>query len=227
MPRLLLVEDDVELADAVEIWLKREDYCVDMVSNGADGLGRLLSSSYDLAVLDVNLPGMNGLDILHQFRKQGGTIPVLILTARTAVEEKEAGLDTGADDYLTKPFNLKELSARLRSLMRRGQGQLHSNIMRNADIELDLITHRVTRNGRELDLRPRELALLEFLMRYPGEIFSVDVILDRVWPTESEATIDSVRSAFYRIRQEIDGDDAKSLIETIPKVGYRLRLKRE
>lgn len=224
MSKILLVEDDPEISYTMSVWLKRENYSLEVAGTGPDGLERLLVCSYDIVILDLSLPGMGGLEVLKQYRNSGGVTPVLILTGKSQIADKAIGLDTGADDYLTKPFDFRELSARLRALLRRAPVERVSNIITIRNLELDLASREVRKNGVCLDIAPREFGLLEFLMQHPDQIFSVEALIERVWEADAEASTESVRSAFKRLRQKIDDDD-DSIIETLPKIGYRLRSK--
>jgi DNA-binding response OmpR family regulator len=220
--KLLLVEDDREIAGMVNAWLASQRYDVDTAYDGDTGLEYLLINEYDVVILDWELPGKTGVEIIKAFRDKKGLTPIIMLTAKGAVAEKEIGLDAGADDYLAKPFSLAELSARIRALLRRAP-VLQTNILTVADLTLDPKKYRVTKNGNELRLNPRDFALLEFFMRHPDEIFSTDSILQRVWQSESDVSNDTLRTSIKRLRQQIDGDREDSMIENIPKIGYRLK----
>jgi two-component system OmpR family response regulator len=222
MAKILLVEDDVDLTVMVETWLSSESHTVEVVHNGQEGLERLRVSDYDVVVLDWELPGMAGVDVLKHFRNEQGRTPVLMLTGKRSVDDKEIGLDLGADDYLTKPFHVKELSARIRALLRR-TGPSKSNILKVGDLVLDPSRHKLTKGGVEVQLLPREFALLEFLMRHPEDVFSGEALLQRVWHSESDATIEAIRTCIKRLRQKLDQDDDSSIIETIARIGYRLK----
>lgn len=200
--------------------LKAQNYLVDHVANGSEALERLKFFDYDLIVLDWQLPGMAGVDVCSNFRSRGGTTPVLMLTGKRSVDDKEQGLDAGADDYLTKPFQPRELTARLRALLRRPQGSV-SKTLKARDLELDPSTHKVTRAGNDINLLPKEFALLEFLMRHPNQVFSGEALIDRVWSTDSEATSTAVRINVNRLRGKIDSKDEPSFISTVHGVGYR------
>jgi len=225
MAKILFVEDDPNLAEMVLEWLKFEHHTVEWVNEGSAGMERLKFGSYDAVILDWNLPGISGLDICKQYRDKGGTSPIIMLTAMGTVTNKELGLDSGADDYLTKPFSVKELAARLRALLRR-RVSAPSSVLTAKNLTLDPGKHKVTRNGAELHLLPKEFALLEFFMRHPEEVFSSDALLQRVWNYDSEATSEAVRTCLKRLRRKIDDtdDEDSSIIQTVPRVGYKLRL---
>jgi len=220
--KILIVEDDVQLSKLVRDWLKMERHEPEVVNDGQEGLNRLKVYDYDLVVLDLELPLIGGMEILREFRATGKKTPVLILTGRTNIDDKELGLDSGADDYLTKPFHAKELTARIRALMRRVGGQL-GNVLKSGDIELDKSSFTVKRCGVEIRLVPKEFALLEFLMRNPGTVFAPEALLNRVWSNESEATIDALTTCIKRLRKKLDTEDKESIIRNVHGVGYGLR----
>lgn len=224
MAKVLLVEDDTELLDAISDYLTNEGYTVERVENGEEAHFRLSTFAYDVVVLDWTIPKITGIEVLKQYRNMGGKTPILMLTGRGNVEDKEAGLDSGSDDYLTKPFSMRELSARLRSLLRRPVETLKSNTLIFHGLALETATRKLTIDNVEIHLLPRDFTLLEFLMRNPDQIFSNDALLDRVWHSESNATEDSLRSSFKRIRKKI-GDTECNLIENVPKIGYRFNSK--
>ena len=220
MAKILLIEDDPELSATVAKWLTLERHTVDVANDGNDGLDRVLGASYDIIVSDVTLPGVDGFEICRQFRSQGGHTPVIMLTGKNHIQDKETGFDAGADDYLTKPFSVRELGARIRALLRRPE--VFRSDIAVGPLALDLASHQILKNGVPLDLLPVDYALLEFLMRHPGETFSTDTLITRVWSTDKFPTVEAVRSAVKRIRKLIDTDGEESLIETVNKVGYRL-----
>lgn len=224
MAKILVVDDDEELLAMVNEWLVFEHHTVEAVTSGNDALSRLLCNFYDLVVLDITLPDINGIDILQQYRDSGGTAPVLFLTGRDKVSDKEQGLDGGADDYVCKPFNVRELSARVRALLRRSRA-LAPSVLVVGTLELDPIKYKVTKDGVALSVTPRDFALLEFFMRNPDQVFSAESLLARVWLSESDATNEAIRASIKRLRKVIDtqDDESKSLIENVPRVGYRLR----
>jgi DNA-binding response OmpR family regulator len=220
--KILVVEDDLGLARMVSDWLKFEHHMVETAANGRDGLDKLKSFEYDAIVLDVDLPELSGIEVCKEFRSTGGTTPVLLLTGKSSLTDKESGFGAGADDYLTKPFHMKELSMRLRSLLRRADSGFAGDLLKYRDIDLDVKTHRVTRGGKELQLLPKEFALLEFLMRHQGQVFNADALLSRVWASETETSIDAVSTCIKRLRKKIDLEGENSLIRTVHGVGYKL-----
>jgi DNA-binding response OmpR family regulator len=222
MAKILLVEDDKELAATVAKYLTLERHIVEVANDGQDGLDRVLAGFYDVIILDVNLPNVNGVEICRQFRDQRGKTPVIMLTGQIAVADKELALDSGADDYITKPFSTRELSARVRAVLRR-PGDIRDNRLDIGNLSLDVAVHSITKDGTPLRLNPIDFALLEFLIRHHGEFFSAEALISQVWHTDASSGPDAVRSAIRRIRQQIDNDGEESLIETVNKVGYRIR----
>lgn len=221
MTKILLVEDEKELAMPVENWLIEQGHVVEMVHDGLEALERLKLYSYDVIILDLMLPGMNGLDICRHYRDRGGKGRILMLTARKTVDEKARGLDAGADDYLEKPFHLKELAARIRALLRR-PGAISSEIFEVGELRLDSAKHKVWRTTQEIMLSPKEFALLEFFMRHPQTYFSADAIIDRVWRSDTEITPDTIRMHVKSLRRKIDVPGRGSLIHTLHGVGYKI-----
>lgn len=226
MAKILIVDDDQDMIEMVSHWLTAEHYTVESCFDGEDGLHRLKLLSYDAIILDITMPGLDGLEVCRRFRQSGGDTPILMLTGRSRITEKEVGLDSGADDYLVKPFDMRELLARLRALLRRPRA-LQSDLLRVGDIELDTRSFEVTRGGKKIRLLPIDMALLELLMRHPEEVFSSEALLDRVWHCDKDATNNALRCSIKRLRDVLDDGDktGNSHIETIPKVGYRLRSK--
>ncbi len=224
MAKILLIEDDVDLATMIAARLEAESHVVECAHDGKVGLDYMLLTKYDAIILDWNLPGMEGVDVLREFRKNGGKTPVIFLTGRDEISEKEIGLDSGADDYLTKPFNTKELSARIRALLRRPEA-ISAEVFTSGDLELDSCNHRLTKGGKDARLQPKDFSLLEFFMRNPDRPFSPEALLQRVWHADSEASIDGLRAAIKRVRKVIDAssNEDDSYIETIPRVGYRFK----
>jgi len=222
MSKVLVVEDNPETASYIEEVLKLDAHMVDLVSNGSEAAFRLKGCDYDLIILDWNLPGQSGPEICKAYRNASGSAPVLMLTANTTDDDKEFGLDSGADDYLTKPFSLKEFKARVRALLRRSSKQPPLGILKYRDIELDPGAFRVTKAGIEIKLLPKEFALLEFFIRNPNRAFSSEQILQRVWHTDSDAGTNALRSTLRRLRQKLGDDGDNSMIVTIAGVGFRL-----
>lgn len=219
--KILLVEDDSEVSDVVKDWLTDEHHVVDVVGLGKEAIERLRFDKYDVLVLDWNLPDLDGVQVCKSFRASGGSTPVLMLTGKTEISEKEEGLDAGADDYLTKPFHPKELSARIRALLRRPT-DLKGNVLKVGDVTLNPQSFKVMKGITEVYLLPKEFALLEFLMRHPSQVFSPEAILERVWSAESEASPDTVRVHITKLRSKLDSEGKPSLIRTLHRQGYML-----
>jgi DNA-binding response OmpR family regulator len=222
MAKLLLVEDDRPLAEMIAVWLRREHYAIEVTHDGADGLERLLCSEYDLAIVDWNLPGMEGPEICQKYRRNKGSAPIIMLTGRDGIDEKVTGFDAGADDYLTKPFNMQELGARVKALLRRGR-HVDEDVLQAHGIVMDPSKFSASKNGVALSLVPKEFALLEFFMRNPQTIFTSEALFRHVWKSDSDASDTAIRTCIKRLRQKSDDSESDSIIETIPRVGYRLR----
>lgn len=219
-----MVEDDEDLAVTISDMLQDERHTVDIIHDGLDAMEALKTRTYEVIVLDWDLPSKSGISILREFRATGGGTPVIMLTGKSEIEQKEQGLDSGADDYLTKPFHLKELAARVRSMLRRPT-LTNTGALTWGKLVLEPTKFEVSRDGQQLRLLPRDFALLEFLMRHPTQIFSTQALLDNVWNYDSDATPEGLRVAVRRIRKVIDETDdlEQSLIENIARVGYRMR----
>lgn len=221
MPKILVVEDEADLSSALKSWLQTEHHIVETVDDGRLALKRMQTGNFDLVILDLLLPGLTGMEVCRQFRAAGGQLPILMLTAKTSIQSKEAGLDIGADDYMTKPFQLRELSARVRALLRRQCLPLVS-VYRAGDVCLERRSCRVTKAGEVVHLLPREFILLEFLMRSAGQVFSVETLIDKVWGMESNVTSDTVRSYIKVLRRKLDTAGKPSIIGTVHGVGYKI-----
>jgi DNA-binding response OmpR family regulator len=221
MAKILVVEDDQFFTELIRQVVASMRHTSDMVPNGHEALTQLRFNEYDLIILDWGLPGLPGVDVLKQYRASGGKTAILMLTAMSQLEHKEAGLDAGADDYLTKPFESRELAARIRALLRR-QPELTESRLKIRDIELDPKMFKVTVAGKHVQLQPAEFTLLEFFMRHPDQVFSTEALTARVWPSESMIVPDSVRTFVKRIRQKTDRPGQPSLISTVSRLGYML-----
>jgi two-component system, OmpR family, copper resistance phosphate regulon response regulator CusR len=222
--RILIIEDDLKVAGAVKAGLAAEGYDVAHSRSGEDGYFRATTEPFDAILLDLGLPGRNGLEILAGLRGRGLSLPVLVLTARDTVEDRVLGLDSGADDYLVKPFAFAELVARLRALLRRGRPEEALRV-RLSDLELDPINRSVRRGDRPVELTAREFELLEFLLRHQGQIVSRDMLARDVWKEPSRGTpIDNVIDVHIaRLRKKVDQGVARRLIHTIRGVGFMAR----
>jgi two-component system, OmpR family, response regulator len=220
--RLLVVEDDPKMAGLLHRGLAEEGYAVDVVESGADAVWAGTENPYDAIVLDVMLPDVEGFEVCRRLRANDCWAPIVMLTARDAIADRVTGLDTGADDYLVKPFSFSELLARLRALIRRGPGERPA-VVRVGTLELDTALHRVTRETAPIDLTAKEFALLEYLMRHPGELLSRTRILEHVWDFGFESDSNVVDVYIRSLRQKIDRPFGLDSIETIRGAGYRLR----
>ncbi|MCC6978805.1 MAG: response regulator transcription factor [Candidatus Melainabacteria bacterium] len=221
MSKILLVEDDELVLEAVADTLETNNYLVEKVRDGQEAADRLKLYSYDLAILDIGLPKMSGFDVCRNYRSAGGITPILMLTGKGEIEDRVTGLDMGADDYLPKPFHMRELLARVKSLLRRPR-ELTGDVLSVRDVTLNPATGKATRDGVEIDLLAKELALLEFLMRHKDQIFSVDDLLDKVWHSESDSSEDAVRQCVTRVRRKMDVDGKPSIITTVKGMGYKV-----
>ncbi|MGH9548082.1 MAG: response regulator transcription factor [Terriglobales bacterium] len=219
MTKVLIIEDDQPLCSTVENWLTFNNYTVEVAYDGSNGQALLDEYQYDLVVLDWKLPDIQGIDILKRFRARGGRTPVLMLTGKVEIIDRETGLDLGADDYLTKPFDVKELGARIRALLRRPQTYV-TNILQVAHLTLDSTTRQVTVCGEAVKLAPREFSLLQFLMRHPETMFPGEALLERVWESETSASLETLRTSLRRLRKRIDIEGQPSIIENVFGVGY-------
>ena len=222
--RVLVVEDDESIASFISRGLSEAGFAVDVASTGNEGLVKAQSAEYDAAVVDLMLPGRDGLSIVTELRRTGVRTPVLILTARRSVEDRVRGLETGADDYLTKPFAFPELLARVHALIRRAQGTPDVVELTVGDLHLHRLTRRVERAGREIELPPREFALLELLMRNAGRVVSKTMILSHVWGYDFDPGSNVVDVLVFRLRDKIDRGFSPSLLHTVRGVGYVLKV---
>lgn len=223
MAKVLLIEDEPDLAKLIRDWLVKDKHEVDVVSHGDEAMGtlRMNRNRYEVIILDLMLPGRNGLDICKAYRSNAGNSPVLVLTAKDSIEDKEAGFAAGADDYMTKPFHLKELTVRIGALLRRGI-LLPSKVLTVRDIELDPLERTVKKAGEEVHLSPKEFHLLHFFMKHPNQIFSSNEIIDSVWEPDTEAMNDTIRGHINRLRRKLDSDGQASIISNIYGFGYKL-----
>ncbi|HEY9785898.1 MAG TPA: response regulator transcription factor [Candidatus Obscuribacterales bacterium] len=224
MPKILLVEDDPDMATTIVDVLVQERHVVETAGDGTTADYMLKTDDFDVIILDWQLPGKSGLDVLKDYRATGKTTPVIMLTGKGGIDAKESGLDCGADDYITKPFEARELLARIRAVLRRA-AHVSSNTLSCRDLVLDPVNYKLTKAGKDVHLTPKDFALLEFFMRNPDHVFSVETILARVWSYDSDASPDGLRAAIRRIRKAVDSSDdpTQSIIENVARVGYRLR----
>jgi DNA-binding response OmpR family regulator len=220
--RALIVEDDRAIAEFVGRGLREAGFAVDQTSDGETGLELALSEPYDVAIVDLMLPRRDGLSLIDELRRRGRTIPVLILSARRSVDDRVRGLQSGGDDYLTKPFAFAELLARVQALVRRATRSPEPTTLTIGDLTLDLLSRRVTRGSTPIELRPREFALLEYLMRNPGKVVSKTMILSHVWDYSFDPQTNIVDVLVSRLREKIDRPFDRKLVRTVRGVGYVL-----
>ena len=220
--KLLIVEDELKMGDYLRHGLTEAGFVVDLARDGTDGLHLALTQPYDLAILDVMLPRMNGWQIIHGIRQAGKEMPVLFLTAKDDVEDRVKGLELGADDYLVKPFAFSELLARVRTLLRRGAKGKEAEALRAADLELDLLRRRATRAGQKIDLTSKEFSLLELLLRRQGEVLPRSLIASQVWDMNFDSDTNVIEVAIRRLRAKVDDGFELKLIRTVRGMGYVL-----
>jgi two-component system OmpR family response regulator len=220
--RVLVAEDDVKMAGLLKRGLEEEGYAVDVARTGTEALWAGTENPYDAILLDVMLPDLDGLEVCRQLRTANRWAPVIMLTARDAVPDRVAGLDVGADDYVTKPFSFSELLARLRALMRRGPRERPAGLTAG-DLSLDPATKRVARGKHQVELTPKEFALLEYFMRHPGEVLSRTCLIEHVWDFAYEGDSNVVDVYVRYLREKVDRPFARRSIETVRGAGYRLR----
>jgi two-component system, OmpR family, response regulator len=221
--RVLLVEDDPTIAEFVENGLREAGFAVERAADGRTGLQKASAVPYDAAIVDVMLPQMDGLALIDALRARGVRTPVLILSAKRAVDDRVRGLQAGGDDYLTKPFDFAELLARVQALIRRATGASEPTRLSAGDLTLDLLTRRVHRGAKAIELRPREFALLEYLMRNAGRVVSKTSILSHVWGYNFDPNTNVVDVLVSRLRDRIDKPFAEKMLHTVRGVGYVLR----
>ena len=222
--RLLVVEDDPRISDFVAGGLRQAGFAVDAVGDGETALLQALAVDYDAAVVDVMLPHRDGLSLIAALRQRGSDLPVLVLSAKRSVADRVRGLETGGDDYLTKPFAFAELLARVQALVRRGSATPEPTRLAAGPLALDLLTREVTRAGQPLELQPREFRLLEYLMRHAGRVVSKTLVIEHVWDYDFDPQTNVVDVLVHRLRKKVDEPFEARLIETVRGVGYVLRV---
>jgi DNA-binding response OmpR family regulator len=220
--RILLIEDEERVAKFVERGLRAELYLVDAAPDAETAFHFLKQGTYDLVILDLNLPDLSGTEVLRRIRKSDHALPVLILTARDSIADKVENFEQGADDYLTKPFSFTELSLRIRALLRRGNSTNNSEALRVADLELDRSAHTVKRNGHLIELTSKEFALLEYFMVNAGRVLSRTMIVENVWDQSFEGLTNIVDVYVAQLRKKIDENSEKKLLRTVRGVGYSI-----
>lgn len=222
---ILMIEDDAATATFVSDAFRQVGYAVTCVGDGEDGLAAALHGPYDAAVVDIMLPRLDGLEVIRRVRAAGRKLPIIVLSARGSVDAKVRGLEVGGDDYLAKPFSMAELVARVQALLRRSSAMPEETVIRVADLSLDVVTHRVMRGNRRIDLQPLEFQLLEYLMRNKGRIVSKATIMDRVWDYHFDPHTNVVEVRVSRLRSKISLPGEQELIHTKRKFGYVLEAR--
>ena len=223
--RILLVEDDVKIASFIVKGLKAAGYAVDHARDGEEGLHMALTEPYDTAIIDIMLPKRDGLSLIEKIRREKIRTPVIILSAKSSIDDRVKGLQTGGDDYLTKPFAFSELLARVQALIRRAGGLAEPTRLMVGDLSINLLTREVTRGGRKIELKPIDFSLLEYLMRSAERVVSKTMIMEHVWNYDFDPQTNVVEARICRLRDKIDRDFDKKLIHTIRGVGYVLKEK--
>ena len=221
--RVLLVEDDKKIASFIMKGCKQGGLAVDHVTNGEDGLHFALHEPYDVAIIDIMLPKLDGLSLIEEVRRRKVNTPLLILSAKRSVDDRVKGLQAGGDDYLIKPFAISELLARIQALVRRATGTTEPTRLRVGDLSMDLLSREVTRSGKLIELQPREFSLLEYLMHNTGRVVSKTMIMEHVWDYNFDPETNVVEARICRLREKIEGGFDKKLIHTVRGVGYVLR----
>jgi len=222
--RLLLVEDDLKIASFITKGLKQAGFAVDHATDGNEGLHLALTEAYDATIIDIMLPKLDGLTLIEELRRKKINTPVLILSAKRSVDDRVKGLQTGGDDYLTKPFSFSELLARVQALIRRSSGISEPSTLTFADLSMNLITREVSRGGTNIEMQPREFALLEYLMRNAGRIVSRTMIMEHIWDYYFDPQTDVVNVLVCRLRNKLDREFPEKIIHTIRGVGYVLKV---
>ena len=220
--RILLIEDDLKLASFIMKGLKEAGFAVDHCADGEDGLHMALSEPYDAAIVDIMLPKLDGFALIDELRKRKITTPVIILSAKRSVEDRIKGLQTGSDDYLVKPFSFAELLARVQALIRRASGTAEPSTLVVGDLSMDLLTRKVMRGSKKIDLPPLEFSLLEYLMRNAGNVVSKTMIMEHVWDYNFDPQTNVVEVRICKLRDKIDSDFEKKMIHTVYGAGYVL-----
>jgi DNA-binding response OmpR family regulator len=221
--RILVIEDDAKIASFIVNGLEQAGFAVDHAADGEDGLLMATSAPYDAAVIDLMLPGRDGLSVIAAMRREKIVTPVIILSARRSVEDRVKGLETGSDDYLVKPFTFAELLARLQALIRRSSRTTEPSRLTVGELSVDLMTREVVRSGQAVELQPREFSLLEYLMRNAGRVVSKTMILEHIWSYHFDPQTNVVDVLVCRLRNKIDRDHGRKLIHTIRGVGYVIK----
>ena len=222
--RILLVEDDLQIASFIMKGLKQAGFVIDHAIDGEDGLHMALYEPYDAAIIDIMLPKLDGLTLIEELRRKKVDTPVIILSAKRSIDDRIKGLQTGSDDYLTKPFSFSELLARVQALIRRATRATEPTRLSVGDLSMELLKHEIFRAGKKIDLQPREFSLLEYLMRNTGRVVSKTMILEHIWDYDFDPQTDVVDVLVCRLRSKVDRDFDEKMIHTIRGVGYVIEI---
>lgn len=225
MMKILLIEDDLTIADFVCNGMKEAGYVVDHSSNGENGLSMARSGQYDAGIIDIMLPGLDGLSVIECLRRERITLPIIILSAKRSIDDRVRGLQQGGDDYLTKPFSFSELLARVQALIRRAHNGLEPTTLSVEQLTIDLLARTAVRAGKKINLQPKEFALLEYLMRNAGHLVSKTMIMERVWDYNFDPHTNVVEARISKLRDKVDKGFEKPLIHTVRGFGYVLKLQ--
>ena len=220
--KILIIEDEQGIASFISEGLKLENYLSDICLDGYSGIDHALINDYDLIILDLMLPDIGGIQVCQEIRKNNIFTPIIMLTAKNTTDDVITGLDAGADDYLTKPFELDELLARVRALLRRGQTNIVDNVIQVGGLTLDTRTHEVSRDNKKIELTNKEYTLLEYMMRRPNEVISRQKILEHVWATDTDPFSNTVEVHIRYLRQKIDNNHQNKMIKTVRGSGYKI-----
>lgn len=220
---VLLIEDDLTIAEFITNGLKQAGYKTDFASDGIQGLDYALSDMYDLAIIDIMLPKLDGLELINRIRSNKLDLPIIILSAKRSIEDRVSGLHTGADDYICKPFSFNELLARVQALLRRANKETESTCLSIADLSIDLLARTATRAGKRINLQPKEFSLLEYLVRNQGRVVSKTMIMERVWNYHFDPHTNIIEARMSKLREKIDKSFSYPLIHTIRGLGYVLK----
>ncbi len=221
--KILVIEDDEGIRSFISKGLEEAGFTTDTASDGEDGFALLLTGSYDAAIVDIMLPGMDGLTLIEKIRAKKKQTPIIILSAKRDVDDRILGFQKGGDDYLTKPFSFSELLVRIQALIRRSSTTPETTVLTCADLSLSLVSHKVERAGQKIDLQPKEFALLEYLLRNTGRVLSKTLIMEKIWHYDFDPQTNIVDVLVSRLRSKIDKDFDKKLLHTIRGVGYVLK----
>ena len=225
MAKLLIVEDTLEIASQLKEWLEKDGYLVEHAASGTEAQDYLAVSGYDAIILDWQLPGISGIALLAELRAKGDKTPVLMMTGKDEIADIERSFNSGVDDYMVKPVDFREVRVRLIALQRRREVVSYEGRLKTRTVEVDSQSHKVWKNGKEVNLQPQEFALLHFLLSHPGDMFDADALIARVWSSDSSITKEGIRVCVTRVRNKLDVEGEPSIIRTVRKSGYQICLE--